>query len=182
MEFEVFQKLLIVLLALLPLTSVAIAPVPDSSGARAEIAQIGILHLGMTEHELKAVIPEKPSKGKIYRFADNGTYHQILTYEKSGITIDLSGKSPDDSERKVVVVSVTRPCSLATTKGIRIGSSKEELITVYSLENNSTYGFQGLIEEQDKITILKILVFHLENGHVSSIELNGTIPLWDRAR
>ena len=54
--------------------------------------QIGKLHLGLSEKEVKQIIPGQPTRGPEELWGADGEYHQEWKYPDGGITLGMVSK------------------------------------------------------------------------------------------
>lgn len=128
--------------------------------------QIGQLHLGLAEKEVKQIIPGQPKRGKDEWWGADGEYHQEWKYPAAGITLSMVSKKkggPKSIER----ITLTSPSTLATSKGIRIGSTEAEVNEAYGRFRNvgDSEHFGGFIAG----SIFGGVMFNFEQGKVSRI-------------
>ena len=98
--------------------------------------QIGKLHLGLSAKEVKQIIPGQPARGPEQLWGADGAYHQEWKYPAAGITLGMVSEKkggPKSIER----ITLTSPSTLATSKGIRIGSTEAEVNKAYGRFRNA---------------------------------------------
>lgn len=149
------------------------APISDVSReafSPMENESIGPLKIGMGQNNIETFIQIQPNRGKQEEWEHiDGCFHQEWDYKELGIQLGMVSDQ-EDSLRTIEQIYVTSPCAFATTKGIRIGSSEEDVKKAYGLycsdesEPGKTY-IAGNI--YDGIT------FTLDKGRVISIFLGG---------
>jgi hypothetical protein len=128
--------------------------------------QIGQLHLGLAAKEVKQIIPGKPVLGPEELMGADGQYHQEWKYPAAGITLGMVAEKkggPKSLER----ITITSPSTLATSKGIRIGSTEAEVTAAYGRFRNAedSEQFGGFIAG----SIFGGVMFNFEQGKVSRI-------------
>jgi hypothetical protein len=72
---------------------------------------VGKLRLGLSEKEVKQIIPGQPTRGPEELWGADGEYHQEWGYPAAGITLSMSGKKkgvPKSIER----ITLTSPSPL----------------------------------------------------------------------
>ena len=57
-----------------------------------EKEQLGKLHIGLSEREVKQIIPGKPTTGPEELWGADGEYHQEWQYNAGGITLGMAAK------------------------------------------------------------------------------------------
>lgn len=128
--------------------------------------QIGQLHLGLAAKEVKQIIPGQPSRGPEELWGADGEYHQDWQYPKEGVTLSMVSKKkggPKSIER----ITLISPSTLATSKGIRIGSTEAEVNEAYGRFRNAedSKHFGGFIAG----SVFGGVMFNFEKGKVSRI-------------
>lgn len=126
--------------------------------------KIGALKLGLSEKEVSSICgaPEKKSKDTLW--GADGQYHQTWNYPKTGVTLDMVSASP--SEKKGIgSVTIAAPCSYATSKGITIGSSGDQVKKAYRKYIGSSVVPTQIVAG----SIYGGVIFTLKNGKVVRI-------------
>ena len=85
--------------------------------------QIGKLHLGLAEKEVRQIIPGKPTRGAEQLQGADGAYHQEWKYSEAGITLGMVSKKKGGL-KSIESITITSPSLLQTQRGIRIGSTE----------------------------------------------------------
>ena len=128
--------------------------------------KIGNISIGMPEGEVEKALGSPSKRGKEKLWGMDGAYHQTLEYKKSGISLGMVSEHKNDKKR-VESIRIKSPCSLATKRGIRIGSTREEVIDAYqdiwNREDSETFG--GFIAG----SIYGGLMFRFTDGRVSEM-------------
>lgn len=132
--------------------------------------QIGKLHLGLAEKEVKQLIPGQPSRGPEELWGADGAYHQEWKYPAAGITL-LMVADKKGGPKSVERITITNPSTLATSKGIRIGSTEAEVNEAYGRFRNAedSEHFGGFIAG----SIFGGVMFSFQQGKVSRIFLGA---------
>ncbi len=97
---------------------------------------VGKLRPDLSEKEVKQIIPGQPSRGPEELWGADGAYHQEWKYPAAGITLGMVAEKkggPKSIER----ITLTSPSTLATSKGIRIGSTEAEVNEAYGRFRNA---------------------------------------------
>lgn len=128
--------------------------------------QVGKLHYDLSEKEVKQIIPGQPTRGPEELWGADGQYHQEWKYPAAGITLGLVAEQkggPKSIER----ITLTSPSPLATSKGIRIGSTEAEVNEAYGRFRNAedSQHFGGFIAG----SVFGGVMFNFDKGKVSRI-------------
>jgi hypothetical protein len=131
-----------------------------------EKEEVGKLHLGLSENAVKQIIPGQPSRGPEELWGADGQYHQAWQYPAAGITLGMVSEKKG-GPKSVERITVTSPSTLATSKGIRIGSTEAEVNAAYGRYRNAedSKQFGGLIAG----SVFGGVMFNFEQGKVSRI-------------
>jgi hypothetical protein len=111
--------------------------------------------------------PEKKSALKLW--GADGEYHQDYIYKSKGIEIDFIGKK--ESSKSINMITISKPCALATSNNIRIGSMKEDVERAYDGLINPEFSNSETIVVG---SIFGGLVFILKNNKVESIFIGAS--------
>jgi hypothetical protein len=95
-----------------------------------EKEQVGNLHLGLSEKEVRRVIPGQPTRGPEALWGADGQYHQEWRYTAGGITLDMVSEQKG-GPKSIESLTITSPSTLHTQRGIGIGSTEAEVIKAY---------------------------------------------------
>jgi hypothetical protein len=128
--------------------------------------QAGKLHLGLSEKAVKQIISGQPARGPEDLWGADGEYHQEWKYPAAGITLSMSGKKkggPKSIER----ITLSGPSTLATSKGIRIGSTEAEVAKAYGRFRNGEDSKKGEVFVAG--SVFGGLIFNFEQGKVNRI-------------
>ncbi|MCX5891573.1 MAG: hypothetical protein NTW80_01105, partial [Deltaproteobacteria bacterium] len=96
----------------------------------------------------------------------DGEYHQDWQYPKEGVTLSMVSKKKG-GPKSVERITITSPSTLATSKGIRIGSTEAEVNAAYGRFRNAgdSEHFNCFIAG----SIFGGVMFNFEKGKVSQI-------------
>jgi len=128
--------------------------------------QVGKLRDGLSEREVKQIIPGKPRRGPEQWWGADGEYHQEWKYPDGGITLGMVSKKKG-GPKSIWSITITSPSTLQTEKGIRIGSTEQEV--------NEAYGRFRNVEDSKKGEVFVAgsvfggLIFNFQQGRVSNI-------------
>ena len=130
---------------------------------------LGILTLRLSASDLIYLLGEPESKSDAEIWGADGFEHSNWSYGSIGLEIGMA-QQPDDPEAFVYSISATAPCSLATARGVKIGSPKDDVLTAYKNEIDpdanedtdswitvgSVYGGIGIGIEEGAVTYIFI--------------------------
>lgn len=91
---------------------------------------LGKLKLGQKAAEVVTLIGKPDSKGKDTEWGATGEWVQEWTFKKQGLTLNLASEKKGGA-KTVLMITAEAPCSLATKRGIRIGSTSAEVTKAY---------------------------------------------------
>jgi hypothetical protein len=131
-----------------------------------EKEQIGKLHIGLSEREVKQIIPGKPTRGAEERWGADGEYHQEWHYTDGGITLGMVSKKKG-APKSIESITITSPSLLQTQRGIRIGSPEAEVIKAYGRFQNAEDSKPGELFVAG--SIFGGVMFDFQQGRVSRI-------------
>ena len=95
-----------------------------------ENESLGKLKLGQKAAEVTTLIGKPESKGKDTEWGATGEWVQEWTFKKQGLTLNLASEKKGGA-KTVLMITAEAPCSLATKRGIRIGSTSAEVTKAY---------------------------------------------------
>jgi hypothetical protein len=98
--------------------------------------QIGKLHIGLSAKEVRQIIPGKPTRGAEKWWGADGQYHQEWQYPDGGITLGMVAEKKGGPQ-SIESITITRPSTLQTQRGIRIGSTEAEVVEAYGRFQNA---------------------------------------------
>ena len=130
--------------------------------------RIGNLHIGMLENEFQGLSNCTAKRGHEELSDATGEYGQQLNYTDCGISLDMTSEKKG-SPKSISLITLTSPNIMATKRGIRIGSTEQEVMTAYK-------PFWNKDESVPKKMFLAGsiyggLMFDFKNGKVSQIIL-----------
>lgn len=131
--------------------------------------RIGNLRIGSYEGETKKTIHCTLKRGPEELWGADGSYHQEWKYVDCGITFSMVSKKKGDP-KSIESITLVNPSILSTKRGIRIGSTEQEVMKAYKThwnreDSNSRFFVAG--------SIYGGLMFDFENGKVSRIFLGS---------
>jgi len=129
--------------------------------------KIGNLRIDLPEKEVKKAISCKEKRGADKLWGADEAYHQEWAYADCGITLDIVSDKKRGA-KKIASISLFAPSTLSTRRGIRIGSSMQEVMKAYkpywNKEESDTHHFiagsiyGGLIFSQEKQKVKSIFL------------------------
>ncbi len=131
-----------------------------------------ILNNSLLDIDVISFLGEPDEKSEIVVWEADGFEHQSWEYKSKGIRLDLIKN--DNAQQIVNSIRLFSPCTLKTSRGIGIGSSKEVVLQEYKDEVQL-----GLDEgESDKIivgTVYGGIIFTLDGDSVISIYIGASV-------
>jgi len=128
--------------------------------------RIGRLRIGLSETDLLKSIDCDLKRGPESLWGADGAYHQTWQCPACGLKLGMtSGKRGGNKVIESIVI--TPPCTLATKRGIRIGSSEEEVRKAYKKEWNREDSKESFVAG----SLYGGMIFDFHNGKVSRIFL-----------
>ena len=131
-----------------------------------EKEQIGKLHIGLSETEVRQIIPGKPTRGAEKWWGADGQYHQEWQYPDGGITLGMVSKKKGGL-KSIESLTITSPSILQTQRGIRIGSTEAEVVKAYGRFQNAEESKPGELFVAG--SIFGGVMFDFQQGRVSRI-------------
>jgi hypothetical protein len=128
--------------------------------------QVGQLHLGLAEKEVKQIAPGQPTRGPEELMGADGEYHQEWEYPAAGIILGMVSKKKG-GPKSIWSITITSPCKLQTQRGIRIGSTEAEVIKAYGRFQNAEDSKQGELFVAG--SIFGGVMFDFQQGKVNRI-------------
>jgi hypothetical protein len=129
---------------------------------------IGKLRLNMSASEVADLLRADPTKGEIMEEGATGDFVQTWTFAAAGVDLGMAAATADGPQF-VSSVRVSAPCDFETARGIRIGSTWEEVSKaygdVYNEEQSTGHFVAG--------SLFGGIIFDFENDAVSSIFLGA---------
>jgi len=92
--------------------------------------RIGGLRLGLLENDTVASIPCTPKKLKEIYEGATGDYVQTWQFATCGIVLKMSSPKKG-APKSISAITLTKPATFATGRGIRIGSTEQEVLAAY---------------------------------------------------
>ncbi len=95
-----------------------------------EAERLGKLRYEMKAKEVVELCGKAASKGKVELWEAVGLHVQEWKYPELGLELQMSAEKKG-GEQSVFMISATKPCKLATTRGIHLGSTEKEVVEAY---------------------------------------------------
>ena len=133
--------------------------------------RIGGLRLGLLESDTVASIPCSPKKLKeIY---EGATGDSVQTWQFAACGIVLKMSSPKKGAPKsIAAITLTKPATFATSRGIRIGSTEQEVLAAYGRYRDT----DGDTQKGKRFVAGSVydgIIFDFQNGTVVRIFLGA---------
>ena len=128
--------------------------------------QVGKLHYGLAEKEVKQIISGQLQRGKEEKWGADGQYHQEWKYPEAGLTLGMVSKKKGGA-KSAESISVASPSTLKTQRGIGIGSTESEVAKAYGPFRNAGDSTPG--ERFVAGSNFGGVIFNFEQGKVSNI-------------
>ena len=97
--------------------------------------RIGSLRLGLSESDVKKSIGCALQRGPEQLWGADGAYHQSWRCDACGLRIGMVSEKRGATKR-IESITLVAPGTLATSRGIRIGSAEQEVRKAYRAEWN----------------------------------------------
>lgn len=132
--------------------------------------RIGGLGLSASESTITELVGKSDNTSTPRLWGADGEYHVHHYYDSKGLDINII-INEDESFKSIHSIAALPPCTLSTSKGIRIGSTYEDVKTAYSAYIN-----QETMDEEIIIagTVYGGVYFTFKNNLVSSIFIGAT--------
>jgi hypothetical protein len=134
----------LLLLAFVPFQAGQSAPLDPATAGERLMAQvrIGGLRLGQPQASLPARPGCKLKKAQEILWGADGLYHQDWEYIGCGLVLNLASEKAGGA-KTVFSITLKAPSSLATEKGIRVGSSVSQAMQAYGPAYNPEDSISG---------------------------------------
>jgi hypothetical protein len=125
-----------------------------------------ILNNSLSGDDVIKIWGEPESKSEAIEWGADGLVHQDWYYRSTGIELGLVRN--DENEQIVFSINLQSPCTLKTSRGIGIGSTKEEVWKAYEHEINPE---ENNMDLPDVVvgSVYGGIIFNFENDLVTSI-------------
>ena len=131
--------------------------------------RIGTLRIHSSEREARRTIHCGLKRGPEELWGADGAYHQEWMYVDCGLTLGMVSKNKG-APKSIESITVVSPSALCTRRGIRIGSTAQEVMTAYKSAWNKEESTPGSFVAG---SLCGGLLIQFENGTVSRIFLGA---------
>lgn len=131
---------------------------------------LGGLRLGLPAKDVPGSLACTPKKGREVREAASGSYVQSWKCPEQGVDLTMSAERKGGAQT-IVAIRVSPPSTLATSRGIRIGSTEREVLAVYGKDRDQDGSQQG--KQFVAGSVYDGLIFSLQDGKVVRIFLGA---------
>lgn len=104
--------------------------IAPSAGYDTAKERIGGLRLGLSENALASSIPCPPKKLKEIHEGATGDFVQTWQFAACGVVLKMSSPKKG-APKSIAAITITKPATLATSRGIRIASTEQEVLAAY---------------------------------------------------
>lgn len=132
--------------------------------------RIGELRIGLPERDVKKIIRCPLQQGAEQLWEADGAYHQQWNFVSCGISLGMIS-TKKKAQKSISSISIKRPSTLKTLRGIGIGSAEQDVIKSYQSDWNTDESIAS--KSFVAGSIYGGLIFELQNGKVSSIFLGA---------
>ncbi|HRI10483.1 MAG TPA: hypothetical protein PKW35_21835, partial [Nannocystaceae bacterium] len=132
--------------------------------------RFGDLRYGLPAADVTAKLGEPASRGKNQLWEADGAYHQDWSYPAIGVTLDMASDSRS-GPKKVASITLRAPATLATSKGVTVGSPRALVLDRYGKLRDP----ESPAEDDTFVagSIFGGVIFAFEGGKVSQIFLGA---------
>ena len=131
---------------------------------------IGKLTLGQNAAAVEKILGKPESKGENAEMGATGEWEQSWNYPSQGVEISM-GAATKNGAKKISSIRATEKCKLATSRGIKIGSSEADVKKAYAKEQNKEDSRAG--ESFVAGSIYGGVMFDFKSGKVTQIFLGA---------
>jgi hypothetical protein len=129
-----------------------------------ENESVGQLKYGLSLQKVIDLFGNPSKETKTELWTGDGEYHQTIKYFEEGIELDVIGES--ETQKKVNMITISKPSKLKTLKNIGIGSDYNDVENAYKDQIATDFS------DKESIVVGSIyggLIFTLKNNKVASI-------------
>jgi hypothetical protein len=131
-----------------------------------ETETFGQLKLGRKAADIVKVLGQPEGKGKEVHWDATGDWVQEWRYPAKGLTLNMAS-AKKGAPKTVLSFTAEEGCKLATSRGIKLGSTLAEVRKAYGKFENKEDSQAG--ETFVAGSVYGGIIFHLKDGKVSSI-------------
>lgn len=131
---------------------------------------LGEIKLDLSAQQVIQLLGNTTQKGQVEFWAGDALYHQYWYYPNQGITLSMASET-EKGQQNIAFIKLVSPSTLTTKRGIKIGSSIEEVSLAYAKEKDKEMS----IPDQTFVagSIYGGLIFTFDQGRVSEIFLGA---------
>lgn len=148
------------------LLAVLMIPVLHAEEKDVSREPFGKLAQGQTADAVRKLLGEPEAKGKDANWEAIGEWVQDWKFPKQGLTIAMSSEKKGGA-KTVFSITATSGCSLATARGIKIGSPEADVWKTYAKEKDKEQSKRG--DSFVAGSIYGGIIFNFKDGKVSQI-------------
>lgn len=127
---------------------------------------LGKMKLGQKAEAVVKVLGKPDSKGKDVHWEAIGEWVQEWHFREQGLTLAMSSEKKG-GKKTILSITAEKPCQLATSRGIKIGSAEADLAKAYRELRNAEQSVPG--ETFVAGSIYGGVIFTLKGGKVAQI-------------
>jgi len=127
---------------------------------------LGKLKLGQRADVVAKVLGKPDSKGEQVLWEAIGEWVEEGRYPEQGVTLAMCSKKKEGA-KTVLNISAEAPCKLATSRGIKIGSSEADVAKAYAKERSKEESVAGQLFVAG--SVYGGVIFTIEKGKVVQI-------------
>ena len=132
--------------------------------------RIGSLRIGLHESDLKKSIDCVLERGPETLWAADGAYHQTWQCPACGLKLGMVSEKRGGM-KSIESITLTAPCTMATKRGIRIGSTEQAVRKAYKKDWNKEDSTQSRSFVAG--SIYGGIIFQFQDGKVNRIFLGA---------
>lgn len=132
--------------------------------------RIGSLRIGLLESDLKKTIDCDLKRGPETLWGADGAYHQTWQCSACGLKLGMVSEKRGGM-KSIESITLIAPCTLATKRGIRIGSTEQEVRKAYRKDWNREHNTQSGSFVAG--SIYGGIIFQFQEGKVNEIFLGA---------
>ncbi|MBL9130090.1 MAG: hypothetical protein JNG86_02755 [Verrucomicrobiaceae bacterium] len=131
---------------------------------------LGGIKIGLSEKGLSAILGKSVvTKGKLELEGATGDYIQTLDCPEKGLSVKLSAGENKKGAKTVAAFTATAKCTLATAKGIKIGSKMADVVEAYGAVRDKENADAARPDTFVAGSIFGGIIFTFKDGKVSEI-------------
>lgn len=128
---------------------------------------LGGLRLDLSERDTLKLLGKPAKQGQLVKQGADGTYVQDWHFPAKGIELTMTTGGTKTGAKKIVSITASAPCTLATKLGLKIGSPESAVRKTYAAHVDRDSPVEPGIFVVG--SIYGGMIFHFEKGKVSRI-------------